>query len=147
MELSPESITIHTLSLKRSSNINKENIEIDIGLKNETTSMLEYAQKNLLSAEYIPYYLYRQSRMAGNLENVGWSKKGYESLYNVYVMDETHTILACGAGAVTKLKEHKSGTLERIFNFKFPYEYNTRFDELIERKERILSFYDEFFDA
>lgn len=147
MSLSPESITIHTLSLKRSSNINQENIEIDISLKNETTAMLEYAESKLLSAYYIPYYLYRQSRMAGNLENVGWSKKGYESLYNVYVMDETHTILACGAGAVTKLKEHKSGTLERIFNFKFPYEYNTRFDELIKRKERILDFYNEFFDV
>lgn len=146
MALSPESITIHTLSLKRSSNINQDNVEIDIGIKNETTSMLEYAQKNLLSADYIPYYLYRQSRMAGNLENVGWAKKGYESLYNVYVMDETHTILACGAGAVTKLKEHQTGTLERIFNFKFPYEYNTRFDELIDRKDRILSFYNEFFD-
>ncbi|MBR2715274.1 MAG: coproporphyrinogen dehydrogenase HemZ, partial [Ruminococcus sp.] len=62
-----------------------------------------------------------------------------------YVMDETHTILACGAGAVTKLKDYQSDKLERIFNFKYPYEYNTRFDELLSRKDRIIGFYNEFF--
>lgn len=144
-ELSPESITIHTLSLKRSSTLNMENIEVDIGIKNETTSMLEYSQEKLLSDGFVPYYLYRQSRMAGNLENVGWAKKGCESLYNVYIMDETHTILACGAGGVTKLKAYNKNTLERIFNFKFPYEYNTRFDELMERKDGIYKFYKEHF--
>lgn len=143
--LSPESITIHTLALKRSSTLNTENIDIDIGIKNETTSMLEYSQKVLLSDDFVPYYLYRQSRMAGNLENVGWSKKGYESLYNVYIMDETHTILACGAGGVTKLKDYNSNKLERIFNFKYPYEYNTRFEELLERKSGIADFYEKLF--
>ncbi len=143
--LSPESITIHTLSLKRSSNLNTENISVDIGIKNETTKMLEYSQEKLLSDGFVPYYLYRQSRMAGNLENVGWSKSGCESLYNVYIMDETHTILACGAGAVTKLKDYSSSKLERIFNFKFPYEYNTRFSELIERKSGVTEFYKEYF--
>ncbi len=146
-ELSPESITIHTLALKHSSTLNTENIDINIGIKNETTDMLTYSQQVLLDDGFIPYYLYRQSRMAGNLENVGWSKKGCESLYNVYVMDETHTILACGAGGVTKLKDFSSDKLERIFNFKYPYEYNTRFDELIERKGRITEFYKEFFDC
>ena len=144
-ELSPESITIHTLSLKRSSTLNTENIDVNIGIKNETTSMLEYSQEKLLTDGFIPYYLYRQSRMAGNLENVGWAKKGCESLYNVYIMDETHTILACGAGAVTKLKAYNDTKLERIFNFKFPYEYNTRFDELMKRKEGITEFYKKYF--
>ena len=65
-------------------------------------AMQDYARQSLLSLDYIPYYLYRQTRMVGNLENVGWSKRGYESLYNVYVMDETHTILACGSGGVSK---------------------------------------------
>lgn len=143
--LSPESITIHTLSLKRSSNLNTNKVDIDIGIKNETTKMLEYSQNVLICDEYIPYYLYRQSRMAGNLENVGWSKKGKESLYNVFVMDETHTILACGAGAVTKLKDYASSKLVRIFNFKFPYEYNTRFDELIDRKAEVENFYNTYF--
>ena len=144
-KLGPESITVHTLALKRSSTLNTEKIDIDIGIKNETTKMLEYSQQALLSDGFVPYYLYRQSRMAGNLENVGWSKKGYESLYNVYVMDETHTILACGAGAVTKLKSYNPDKLERIFNFKFPYEYNTRFDELLERKNMIEQFYQTYF--
>ena len=143
--LSPESITIHTLSLKRSSTLNTENIDVNIGIKNETTSMLEYSQEKLLTDGFIPYYLYRQSRMAGNLENVGWAKKGCETLDNVYIMDETHTILACGAGAVTKLKAYNDTKLERIFNFKFPYEYNTRFDELMKRKEGITEFYKKYF--
>ncbi len=146
-ELSPESVTIHTLSLKRSSNLNTENIEVDIGIKNETTSMVEYSQEKLLLDSYIPYYLYRQSRMAGNLENVGWAKKGCESLYNVYIMDETHTILACGAGGVTKLKAYSQDKLERIFNFKFPYEYISGFPQLMERKKGITDFYKTFFDC
>ena len=103
--------------------------------------MLEYAGKALTDDDYIPYYLYRQSRMVGNLENVGWSKKGYECLYNVYVMDETHTVFACGSGGVTKLKDNKRDYLKRIFNFKYPYEYIDRFDELIERKSAIYEFY------
>ena len=103
--------------------------------------MLEYAQSRLISESYIPYYLYRQTRMVGNLENVGWSKRGYESLYNVYVMDETHTILACGSGGVTKLKNSSTDYLKRVFNFKFPYEYIDRFDEILKRKEEIYAFY------
>lgn len=79
--------------------------------------------------------------MVGNMENTGWSKKNFEGLYNVYIMDETHTILACGAGAVTKLKDPFCNNIERIFNFKYPYEYNARFSELIERKKGIETFY------
>lgn len=144
--LDPESITVHTLALKRSARLSTDGIGIDTSLSKQTSDMLSYSQKKLLDNDYIPYYLYRQSRMAGNLENVGWSKKGYESLYNVYVMDETHTILACGAGAVTKLKDHSSNHIERIFNFKYPYEYITRFDEIIRRKEAIASFYEQYFN-
>ena len=106
--------------------------------------MLEFAGKVLPQKEYFPYYLYRQSRMVGNLENVGWAKAGYEGLYNVYVMDETHTILACGAGAATKLKEPGGEYLQRVFNFKYPYEYNSRFAEMLERKKAISAFYQQF---
>ena len=72
---------------------------------------------------------------------MGWAKPEREGLYNVYIMDETHTILACGAGAVTKLKEPGGEYLERIFNYKFPYEYNARFDEMLRRKDGIARFY------
>ena len=139
--LSPECITVHTLCMKRASTLT--NIGTTLNREDAETAgkMLEYTQKMLTSDEYIPYYMYRQSRMVGNLENVGWSKKGFESLYNVYVMDETHTILACGSGGVTKLKNNETDYLERIFNFKYPYEYVDRFDELIERKSSILRFY------
>ena len=139
--LSPECITVHTLCMKRAATLT--NIGTTLNREDAETArkMLEYTQKKLTSDEYIPYYMYRQSRMVGNLENVGWSQKGFESLYNVYVMDETHTILACGSGGVTKLKNNETDYLERIFNFKYPYEYVDRFDELIERKSSILRFY------
>ena len=139
--LSPECVTIHTLCMKRASTLT--NIGTILNREDAETAgkMLEYTQKSLTLDEYIPYYMYRQSRMVGNLENVGWSKKGFESLYNVYVMDETHTILACGSGGVTKLKNNETDYLERIFNFKYPYEYVDRFNELIERKSSIMRFY------
>ena len=85
--------------------------------------------------------MYCPCRMVGYLEIVGLSIRGFESLYNVYVMDETHTILACGSGGVTKLKRNNPDYLERIFNFKYPYEYIDRFDELIQRKSGIMQFY------
>ena len=105
--------------------------------------MLCYAEKTLTQKGYIPYYLYRQSRMVGNFENVGWAKPGHEGLYNVFIMDETHSILACGAGAVTKLKNHKKNDLMRIFNYKFPYEYIDKFDEIVNRKENADKFFTE----
>lgn len=77
------------------------------------------------------------------IENTGWCRPGKEGLYNVYIMDETHTILACGAGAVTKLKQPGGEYIERIFNYKFPYEYNARFEQMIARKERVKTFYEE----
>lgn len=139
--LSPECITLHTLCMKRASTLTNIGKTLNREDAESARKMLEYTQKSLISDEYIPYYMYRQSRMVGNLENVGWSKKGYESLYNVYVMDETHTILACGSGGVTKLKNNETDYLERIFNFKYPYEYVDRFDKIIERKSSVTKFY------
>lgn len=140
-KLSPECITVHTLCMKRASTLTNQGVALNTDDATQARKMLEYTQNSLTNLDYIPYYLYRQSRMVGNLENVGWSKKGYESLYNVYVMDETHTILACGSGGVTKLKNCEQDYLERIFNFKYPYEYIDRFDEIIERKSIIKRFY------
>ena len=108
------------------------------------SQMLDYGEKRLTESGYDPYYLYRQSGMVGNLENVGWSKPGFEGVYNVFIMDETHTILAVGGGAVTKLKQPRVNNIERIFNYKYPYEYISRFDEMIGRKKGIREFYDQF---
>lgn len=141
VRLNAECITVHTLCMKRASRLTTEGVTLDLQQARDAREMLAYTQNILGQNEYIPYYMYRQSRMVGNLENVGWSKKGFESLYNVYVMDETHTILACGSGGVTKLKRNNPDYLERIFNFKYPYEYIDRFDELIQRKSGIMRFY------
>lgn len=141
VKLNAECITVHTLCMKRASRLTTEGVTLDLQQARDAREMLAYTQNILGQNEYIPYYMYRQSRMVGNLENVGWSKKGFESLYNVYVMDETHTILACGSGGVTKLKRNNPDYLERIFNFKYPYEYMDRFDELIQRKSGIMQFY------
>lgn len=141
VRLNAECITVHTLCMKRASRLTTEGVTLDLQQARDSREMLAYTQNILGQNEYIPYYMYRQSRMVGNLENVGWSKRGFESLYNVYVMDETHTILACGSGGVTKLKRNNPDYLERIFNFKYPYEYIDRFDELIQRKSGIMQFY------
>lgn len=141
VRLNAECITVHTLCMKRASRLTTEGVTLDLQQARDAREMLAYTQNVLGQNEYIPYYMYRQSRMVGNLENVGWSKRGFESLYNVYVMDETHTILACGSGGVTKLKRNNPDYLERIFNFKYPYEYIDRFDELIQRKSGIMQFY------
>ena len=141
VRLNAECITVHTLCMKRASRLTTEGVTLDLQQARDARKMLAYTQNILGQNGYIPYYMYRQSRMVGNLENVGWSKRGFESLYNVYVMDETHTILACGSGGVTKLKRNNPDYLERIFNFKYPYEYIDRFDELIQRKSGIMQFY------
>ncbi|MBR3988762.1 MAG: coproporphyrinogen dehydrogenase HemZ [Clostridia bacterium] len=143
--LSPESVTIHTLSMKRSSFITAGNKLITENENTSVSDMLSYAYEKLSSYNLRPYYLYRQSKMLGNLENTGWAKEGYDCLYNVYIMDETHTILACGAGAVTKLKAYGSEHLERIFNFKYPYEYTDRYSELSLRKQAVYDFYNKYF--
>ncbi len=140
-KLDPESVTVHTLSMKRSSQLTGDNMQILKKDCDNVSSMLDTAYSALTSSGFAPYYLYRQSKMLGNMENTGWSKPGFEGIYNVFIMDETHTILACGAGAVTKLRDPYSGNIERIFNFKYPYEYNDRFSELVERKNAISEFY------
>lgn len=139
LSLEPENITVHTLALKRSATLVTDKKETNTG--DLASQMLSYTYKTLTASGYTPYYMYRQSKSLGNLENVGWAKEGYECLYNVYMMEECHTILSVGAGAVTKLKNPDGNEIERIFNYKYPYEYINDFDEIIRRKERIKEFY------
>ncbi len=143
LSLNPENITVHTLSLKRSSTIVTED-EKDSLDASVTSDMVEYANLRLTESGYKPYYMYRQSKSLGNLENVGWCKENKECYYNVYMMSECQTVLSVGAGSVTKLKEPNGAQIERIFNFKFPFEYVSRFSELIERKNRINTFFKEY---
>jgi len=131
--LDPESITVHTLTLKRAANLfenSKDNIS------NPAAEMVDYSIKRLLESGYNPYYLYRQKNTVDNLENVGYSKKGFESYYNIFIMDESQTILGAGCAASTKLV-YPYGKITRIHNYKFPYEYINRFDQLMEKKKEV----------
>lgn len=144
IELFPESVTVHSLAMKRSSTMNVSGALPDTEMGKEASLMVDFAREELAKKGIVPYYMYRQSKTVGNLENVGYSLKGYECLYNVYIMDETHTILACGASAVTKLREPDGNFIDRIFNFKYPYEYIDRFEEIISRKDGIDGFYSQY---
>lgn len=142
--LDPESVTVHSLSMKRSSTLNVNGLFPEAGMGAEAAKMVNFARETLTEKGIFPYYMYRQSKTVGNLENVGYAKRGKECLYNVYTMDETHTVLACGASAVTKLREPNGPYIERIFNYKYPYEYISRFYELSARKDGILRFYEKY---
>ena len=142
--LNPESVTVHSLSMKRASNLTVSGELPEITMGKIASDMVDFAYNYLSKFKILPYYMYRQSKTVGNLENVGYAKAGFECLYNVYIMDETHTILACGASAVTKLREPNGDKIERIFNFKYPYEYINRFDELMLRKDGIDTFYNTY---
>lgn len=139
ISLCPENITVHTLSVKRCSNINMRE-EYGV-LENPAKAMVDYATQRLLEENFHPYYLYRQKNMLDNLENIGWTTQGHESLYNIYIMEEVQTIIAVGAGGSTKLVDNKNSRLERLFNYKLPLEYIKNFDLMLEKKKDIERFY------
>lgn len=141
ISLGADSVTIHTLAKKSASYIVTEDKEYDLSDRLLTSSMVDYSYERLKSELYHPYYMYRQSKSLGNLENVGWAQDGRECLYNVFMMDETHSVFAVGAGAVTRLINQNTGYIERIYNYKYPYEYIDHFDEVLKRKDGIISFY------
>ena len=135
-ELCPENITIHNLAIKRAARL-KEHISTE-GSKlikaDELVEMLESSYSIMLNNAYLPYYLYRQKDMLGNLENIGYSKRGYESIYNVRIMEENQTIIALGAGGVSKIYYPEENRLERIPNVSNFQIYIDRIDEMINRK-------------
>lgn len=143
ISLGAENITVHTLALKRSSTIVTRN-ESDCVTEKDVSKMLDYAKKALVESGYHPYYMYRQSKALGNFENVGWCKEQKECKYNVLMMEEYEHILSVGAGSVTKLLSPGIEKIERIFNYKFPFEYISRFSELLEKKERISTFFKDY---
>ena len=129
----PESITIHSLALKRAARLNTEN-KREIMDNDLILSMINTATDTCADLGLEPYYLYRQKNMAGNLENIGFSKHGKECLYNILIMEEKQTIIACGAGTSSKIV-FGDGRIERIENVKDPKLYIERLDEMIMRKE------------
>ena len=133
VDLSPESITVHTLTLKRAANLFMQGNE---NITNPASEMVDYSIKKLMDNNYYPYYMYRQKNTVDNLENVGYSKKGFESYYNIYIMDETQTIIGAGCAASTKLV-YPDNKITRIHNYKFPYEYIGNFEQLMTKKKEI----------
>ncbi len=142
--LAPENITVHTLTLKRASRLMIEGHARDDYA--DVAAMLEKCSL-LAGAGYVPYYLYRQKNTLQNLENVGWCRPGHEGYYNIYIMEEVHTILSAGAGGSTKLVEPGGEHIERIFNFKYPNEYLERFGEVLDRKKGVEAFYERYSGA
>lgn len=140
--LAPENVTVHTLSIKRSADYGEDT---ETGRENarNVEAMVEYAQSRLLQEGWDPYYLYKQRNTLGNLENVGYTKPGHESRYNIYIMDETHSIISCGGGGMTKLINRSTGNLSRVANYKYPFEYVDHFDEILRRKEKVRKFFEE----
>jgi oxygen-independent coproporphyrinogen-3 oxidase len=137
MKLNPEGITVHSLALKRASrlNIQKENYE---GMHMENNTRLMNITKNYATAMGMnPYYLYRQKNMAGNQENVGYSKEGFEGLYNILMMGDYQDVWAVGAGAVTKLLSPDRKEGKRIDTVKNVDQYIERIDEMIQRKAKV----------
>ncbi len=142
IELGAPSVTVHALALKSGANMARESHSDFASLCDTAVEMVNASEGMLRAAGYTPYYMYRQSKSAGNLENVGWCKKGFEGIYNIFMIDETHTVLSAGAGGVSLLKDKGTGKIERIYNYKYPYEYINNFEGIVERKNKIDEFYE-----
>ncbi|MGB4657983.1 MAG: coproporphyrinogen dehydrogenase HemZ [Mobilitalea sp.] len=134
-ELNPESLTVHTLAIKRAARLNLEKDDYADLKASDVPDMMEQTIQYAESNDYLPYYLYRQKNMADNLENIGYSKYGKEGLYNILIMEEQQTILALGAGGMSKFVFHKENRIERVDNVKSVMDYINRIDEMIERKK------------
>lgn len=137
-ELAPDSVTVHSLAIKRAARLNIFR-ERYAGLKIENTQeMIDLTASCARSMGLVPYYLYRQKNMAGNFENVGYAAPDKECIYNILIMEERQTIVACGAGTTTKVIFPKENRLERVENVKDVEQYISRIDEMIERKQKML---------
>ena len=134
--LNPANITVHTLALKKGADL----FEKREGLSSAeaVTQMVNYANSTLRGLSYKPYYLYRQKYMSGSFENVGWSRDGLDCLYNIYMMEEVHTILSLGGGGMNKVN-FPDGSLKRFHNPKFPEQYIEMIDDVLKQKEELFS--------
>ena len=134
-ELNAENITVHTLAIKRASRLKGSINEYNLTDMSAIEKMLDIVEDFAKKRGLKPYYMYRQKNMVGNFENVGYCKPSKECIYNVQIMAEKQTIVAIGAGAVTKLVDVETNRIERIFNVKDVIQYIERIDEMIQRKK------------
>ena len=132
--LEPANITVHTLALKKGADLFERRVELPSA--SQVTEMVEYANDTLRALGYKPYYLYRQKYMSGSFENVGWSKEGLDCLYNIYMMEELHTIVSIGGGGMNKVN-FPDGSLKRFHNPKFPEQYIEMIDSVLQQKREL----------
>lgn len=138
-ELQPESLTIHTMALKRASYLTQNKEEFSITAPEEIKRMMDYSFKWTKEHHYYPYYLYRQKNMLGNLENIGYAKAGEESLYNILIIEEKQTIIGLGSGAVSKLVHPKTGMIQPLPNPKEPNAYINKAEAVTLKKIELLN--------
>ena len=134
--LKPANITVHTLALKKGADLFEKQVNLPSGA--EVAQMVDYANQTLRALGYKPYYLYRQKYMSGSFENVGWSREGKDCLYNIYMMEELHTILSIGGGGMNKANL-PGGRVERFHNPKFPEQYIQQIDNVLKQKEALFT--------
>lgn len=134
--LNPSNITVHTLALKKGADLFERREQLPTA--EEVTQMVAYANEKLSALGYKPYYLYRQKYMSGSFENVGWSRDGMDCLYNIYMMEEIHTIVSLGGGGMNKVNL-PDGTLRRFHNPKFPEQYIEMLGSVLEQKQELFS--------
>jgi len=137
-ELAPDSVTVHSLAIKRAARLNTmKEVYKDLKITN-TQEMIDLTAQYAREMGLEPYYLYRQKNMAGNFENVGYAAPGKACIYNVLIMEEQQTIIGCGAGTTTKRLFAEENRIERVENVKDVEQYIERIDEMIKRKRKLL---------
>jgi len=138
-KMQPESLTVHTLSFKRASEMTHNKDKYKVADRETVTKMMDMASNWTKENGYVPYYLYRQKNILGNLENVGYCKPGEESIYNIVIMEEVQTILGIGCGASTKFVNPATGKITQFHNPKDPAAYIMTFQDAIEKKIEMLN--------
>ncbi|OEB99890.1 coproporphyrinogen III oxidase [Lysinibacillus sphaericus] len=138
-KMQPESLTVHTLSFKRASEMTRNKDKYKVADRDTVAEMMQMAQVWTKENDYVPYYLYRQKNILGNLENVGYSKAGEESIYNIVIMEEVQTILGIGCGASSKFVHPETGKITQFHNPKDPAAYIMTFEEAIGKKIELLN--------
>ena len=139
-QLKPDNLTVHSLAIKRASKLNQWIMENGYSSMNNTDETMKIAAKGAADMGMSPYYLYRQKNMSGNFENVGYATEGKNGIYNILIMEEKQTIVALGAGSISKVVL-PDGRIERADNVKDVALYIERIDEMIQRKEDLFALF------
>ena len=136
LALEPSNVTVHTLALKKGADLFQRRVTLPT--REDVAQMLDASGRQLRAAAFEPYYLYRQKYMSGSFENVGWCRTGYTGYYNIYMMEELHSILSLGGGGMNKINL-PAGALERFHNPKYPQDYIQRIDTVLRQKDEIFA--------